>query len=81
VSSKADRHYSRLPAHWGGLYYMYTLQHMVHLSDGGNAMAFIEGGIRLGDRLESLLPRFTSAPREVAHLEVSHKKFQEAHFP
>lgn len=35
VSSKADGHYSPHLAHWGFLYYMYTLQHMVRLSDGG----------------------------------------------
>lgn len=39
VSSKADRHYSLRLAHWGSLYYMYTRQHMVHLSDGGNSAA------------------------------------------
>lgn len=34
VSSKADRHYSLHLAHWGFLYYMYTLQHTVRCGDG-----------------------------------------------
>lgn len=42
VSSKADRHYSLLPAHWGCSYCMYNLQHMVHPPDGGNSTAVIE---------------------------------------
>lgn len=44
VSSKADRHSSLGLAHWGSLYYMYTRQHMVHLSDGANSAACTRGG-------------------------------------
>lgn len=50
VSSKADRHYSLHLAHWGFLYYMYTLQHMVRWCDwgggrgGGGTLACIEKG-------------------------------------
>lgn len=56
VSSKADRHYSLLLVHWGFLYYMYTLQHMVHLCDGGKLYSlYCRQKIGLGDLLESLV--------------------------
>lgn len=62
VSSKADRHYRLLLAHWGSLYYMYTRQHMVHLSDGGGGFCSLywRQKIRLDDLHESLVPQFTS---------------------
>lgn len=63
MSSKADRHYSFLLAHWGCRYYMYALQHMVHLSDGENSAPFEERKLDKGIFSKSFLLYFNSSLR------------------